>query len=220
MATAYQIQRDLSKRLVLKRQADFKPRYVAGIDSSYIKGGNEIFAAVVVMGLPHLRVVEERSAVRRVDFPYIPGLLAFREGPAVLDAIEKVESPLDVILIDGQGIAHQRGMGIASHIGVLLDMPSVGCAKTKLVGNFDPPEDRPGATSPLIYGGKVVGAVLRTKKGVAPVFVSCGHKIDLEGAVELVMACLKGYRLPEPIRLADNLINRPPTPSPEQPKLF
>ncbi|MCX7950273.1 MAG: endonuclease V, partial [Treponemataceae bacterium] len=146
-------------------------------------------------------------AYERANFPYIPGLLSFREGPVILSAFEELTIRPDVIIFDGQGIAHPRGLGLASHLGILLDIPSIGCAKTALVGTWDEPPDRPGSFSPLIYGGQVVGDVLRTKERVRPVFVSPGHKVGRHAAREIVLACIRGYRLPEPTRQAHLEVN-------------
>jgi deoxyribonuclease V len=182
-------------------------RYVAGADVSYSRGSNTIYAAVVVLSFPDLAVVEETAAVRETAFPYIPGYLTFREGPAVSAAFESLTITPDAVIFDGQGVAHPRGLGIASHMGLLLDTPSVGCAKSVLVGTYAEPAHERGSESPLLKGGRQVGVALRTRAGVAPVFVSIGHRINLQAAIELVLACAPKYRLPEPVRHAHRLSN-------------
>jgi deoxyribonuclease V len=177
-------------------------RTVAGIDASYKDVSR---AAVVVLALPSLEVVEQVEAIRETTFPYVPGLLSFREVPAVLDALAKLTVPPDVLMCDGQGYAHPRRLGLASHLGVYLNRPSVGCAKSRLIGRYEEPGPNSGDRSPLVDHGEVIGVVLRTKPHTNPLFVSVGHLLDLETAVELVLRCLRGYRLPEPTRLADKL---------------
>jgi deoxyribonuclease V len=177
-------------------------RIVVGVDASYKDVAR---AAVVALSFPALEVVETAVAVRAIPFPYVPGLLSFREAPAVLDALAKLRARPDVLIFDGQGLAHPRRLGLASHLGVYLDLPSVGCAKSRLVGRYDEPGPNMGDRAPLVDHGEVVGVALRTKPRTNPLFVSVGHKIDLETAVALVLACLRGYRLPEPTRLADRL---------------
>jgi deoxyribonuclease V len=175
---------------------------VAGADASYAKGSNVIFAAVVVLSYPDLTVVERVRARTTTTFPYIPGLLTFREGPGLLEAFAQVRSDPDVIFFDGQGIAHPRGLGIASHMGVLLDRPTIGVAKNLLVGSAAEPGTQRGATSPILRDGETIGMAVRTKERVKPVYVSVGHAIDLALAVDLVLATDRGYRLPEPTRQA------------------
>jgi deoxyribonuclease V len=177
-------------------------RIVAGVDASYKDVAR---AAVVALSFPALEVLETAVAVRAIPFPYVPGLLSFREAPAVLDALAKLRARPDVLIFDGQGLAHPRRLGLASHLGVYLDLPSVGCAKSRLVGRYEEPGPATGDRAPLVDRGEVVGVALRTKPRTKPLFVSVGHKIDLETAVALVLACLRGYRLPEPTRLADRL---------------
>ena len=180
---------------------------IAGVDVSYDKGSDVLYAAVVVLRVPDLQGLEVASSVAWAAFPYIPGLLSFRESPAVLQAWSKLTLKPDCVICDGQGLAHPRRFGIACHLGLLLDTPSIGCAKSLLVGEYKPPGPKRGAFEYLSHRGEVVGAVLRTKEGVEPVFVSQGHKISLEKAVEVVLACSTRYRLPEPTRQADLLVN-------------
>jgi len=180
---------------------------VAGADVSYSRTTDRYFAAVIVMRYPDMEVVEESTASGSSSFPYIPGLLTFREGPITLEAFRKLKHKPDVLIFDGQGVAHPRGFGIASHMGVLLGIPSVGCAKSVLVGDYKEPAKRRGSSSPLVYKGAEVGRALRTRDGVKPVYVSAGHMVDLSFACELVLKCSKGYRLPEPTRKAHILVN-------------
>jgi deoxyribonuclease V len=174
---------------------------------SYDKGSDWLFAAIVVLRLANLQVIGSASAVAQVPFPYIPGLLSFRECPAVLQAWDKLMVRPDCIMCDGQGIAHPRRLGIASHLGLWLDIPSIGCAKSLLVGTYREPGPTRGSIEPLIHRKEHVGAILRTKNNVSPVFVSQGHKITLQKAVELVLASCTKYRLPEPTRQAHLLVN-------------
>ena len=179
----------------------FAVRTVAACDASYLPGSDRVFAAVVVCSYPDLEVRERRTARGRSTFPYVPGLLTFREGPILLRALRRLRRRPDVLLVDGQGIAHPRGMGLAAHVGILLDLPSVGCAKSLLAGEHAPVGRHRGAWSPLRLGGEVVGAVVRTREGVRPVVVSPGHRMDVETAVAVVLGCSRGYRIPEPLRL-------------------
>lgn len=175
---------------------------IAGIDASYKDEG---FAVIVVMTFPALEVIEQATATRESVFPYVPGLLSFREAPVVLDAYAKLTRKPDLLLCDGQGIAHPRRLGLASHLGVYLDMPSVGCAKSRLTGRYEEPGPQMGDRSPLTSRNETIGMVVRSKPRTNPLFVSIGNKIDLPTAVDVVLACLRGYRLPEPTRLADKL---------------
>lgn len=205
---AAEIQRELRAKITITPIDISKVNYVAGADVSFSKYSDDIYAAVVVLNYPELKVIERKTAIAKATFPYIPGFLTFREGPALAAAFEKVETEPDVIIFDGQGVAHPRGFGIASHMGVLLDKPSVGCAKSLLVGRYDEPDERRGSTSPLLdKSGKTIGVVLRTRENVSPVFVSVGNKIDLFGSVEVVLSCAPRYRLPEPTRKAHDLSN-------------
>jgi deoxyribonuclease V len=180
---------------------------IAGADVSYNRFSTTFFASVVVLRFDDCSVVETQGAVSEVTFPYVPGLLSFREAPVLLEAFAKVQAEPDVIMLDGQGIAHPRRLGLASHIGLWLDRPCVGCAKSRLTGHFKEPGKKAGSLAPLIAGGEVVGDVVRTKDGVQPVFVSPGHRIDLPSAVRLVLATCRGYRIPEPTRQAHLHVN-------------
>jgi deoxyribonuclease V len=179
---------------------------VAGIDVS-IKHGLAR-AAVAVLALPSLELVELRQAEGRVEFPYIPGLLSFREAPVILEALANLHTTPDVLIFDGQGCAHPRRLGIASHIGILLDHPTIGCAKSRLCGAYQEPDVERGAHTWLLDNDEVIGAVLRTRARVKPVFVSIGHKVSLPGALEIIQRCCSRYRLPEPTRRAHNLALR------------
>ena len=205
--TAVARQLELRDRLVLKG-GPRRVRLVAGADLSYDRGSDRFFAAVVVCRLPDLAVVETATARGTSPFPYIPGLLSFREGPLLLRAFRRLRAQPDLVLFDGHGIAHMRGFGIACHIGLLLDLPSVGCAKTRLVGTHAQPGRAVGAEAPLRHDGRRVGTVLRTRAGAKPVFVSCGHRIGLKAAVRWTLSACRGYRLPEPTRQAHLLANR------------
>jgi deoxyribonuclease V len=158
--------------------------------------------AVVVLRFPELAVVESTVAEERVEFPYVPGFLSFREAPLLLAAWERLSLTPDLVVVDAQGIAHPRRLGLASHLGLFLDVPTIGCAKSVLCGRHGDPGEEPGASAFLLDNGEVIGAALRTKRGTKPVYVSIGHKVDLEAALRWVMACCHGYRLPEPTRLA------------------
>lgn len=180
---------------------------VAGADASYAKGSNEIYAVVVALRYPDLTVIERVSASAETPFPYIPGLLTFREGPALIEAFRRLRSEPDIIFFDGQGIAHPRGLGIASHMGVLLDRPTVGVAKSLLVGTATEPGAARGSASPLLRDGETIGMAVRTKEKTKPVYVSVGHRIALMPAVDLVLATARGFRLPEPTRQAHLFAN-------------
>jgi len=178
-------------------------RTVAGVDVSYTDISR---AAVVLLSYPDLQLLDQATAVRATAFPYIPGLLSFRELPAALDALAKLRVPPDLLIADGQGIAHPRRFGVASHLGVLTGIPTIGCAKSRLTGRYVDPGPLPGDASPLLAGqDEVIGTVVRSKLRTRPLFISIGHKIDLTTALSLVLRCLRGYRLPEPTRLADKL---------------
>lgn len=178
---------------------------VAGVDVGFPGGGALARAAVAVLAFPGLQAVEQAVAQCPVEFPYVPGLLSFRELPAVLAALSRLTAVPDVLLVDGQGLAHPRRFGIACHLGVLTGLPAIGVAKTRLIGEHPAVPDRRGAWVPLRHRGEVVGAVLRTRVGVKPLYVSVGHRLGLPRAVELVMACTTRYRLPQTTRAAHAL---------------
>jgi deoxyribonuclease V len=176
---------------------------VAGIDVG-IKG-DMACAAVVVLNFPGLDITAQSTATRRVTCPYIPGLLSFREGPVILDAFDRLEHKPDLLIFDGQGIAHPSRLGIASHIGLLSDLPSIGCAKSRLCGQYQEPGVELGSHVLLMDHGEAIGAIVRTRTNVKPVFVSIGHRVDLKTSIDIVLRCCKGYRLPETTRLAHRL---------------
>jgi deoxyribonuclease V len=201
-AGAVSVQEELRGRVKVRPLALGGLRHVAGSDLAVSKRLGRLVAAVVVMTFPGLKVVETRVRAGKLVFPYIPGLLSFREIPTLIRCIEAVRTPFDVMLCDAQGIAHPRGLGLASHLGILIDRPTVGCAKSRLVGEHDDPGPRRGDFARLTYGGRNVGSVLRTREGVKPIFVSPGHLVDHPSSRRVAMACLTRYRLPEPTRLA------------------
>jgi deoxyribonuclease V len=181
---------------------------IAGADVSYNRFSTTFYASVVVLRADDGRIVETQGAIGEVTFPYVPGLLSFREAPVLLEAFAKVKAEPDAVMFDGQGIAHPRRLGLAAHVGLWLERPCVGCAKSKLWGRYEEPGVKAGSVSPLkAPGGEVVGDVVRTKDKVQPVFVSAGHRIDLPSAVRLVLATCRGYRLPEPTRQAHLHVN-------------
>ncbi len=182
-------------------------RTVAGVDCGFPRrdDGEMARAAAVLLGFPALEPLADALVEAPVQYPYIPGLLSFREAPAILGALDRLPRLPDLILADGHGRAHPRRFGIACHLGLLVDRPAIGCAKSPLVGHYEEPGDEVGAWSPVVHGGQTIGAALRTRRGVKPVFVSIGHRVSLETAIRLTLACCRGLRLPEPTRLADQL---------------
>ena len=178
------------------------PARVAGADVAYSATRRHLFAAAALIALPSLEVLEVSRAERAEQFPYVPGLFAFRELPALLEAIAGLAARPDVVLFDAHGVAHPRRFGLASHAGLWLQVPTIGCAKCVLAGRFRMPADERGAVTPLAIDGEQVGAAVRTRPGTMPVFVSPGHRIDVESAVRVVMAATGRYRTPEPLRAA------------------
>jgi deoxyribonuclease V len=198
------IQSQLAGEIVL--HDDFGPiGRVAGVDVGFEDNGGTTRAAVAVLAYPSLQLETATLARTPTLFPYVPGLLSFREAPAVLEAMKQLDVLPDLLLCDGQGIAHPRRLGIASHLGLLLDIPSIGVAKSRLIGTHGEVPDLRGAWVPLKDGSETIGAVLRTRKGVKPLFISPGHRIGLESAIAWVMACVTRYRLPETTRWAHRL---------------
>jgi deoxyribonuclease V len=213
---AIALQRELAGRVVTAPPLT-ECRLVAGADVSYNRFSSTFYAGVVVVRLDDFAVVERRAAVMEVTFPYIPGLLSFREAPVLLKALAHVESEPDLVLCDGQGIAHPRRLGLASHVGLWLDRPCGGCAKSKLTGRYTEPAGAPGSCSPLTDRGAVIGSAVRTKARTQPVFVSPGHRIDLDSSVRWVLAVCRRHRLPEPTRLAHLYVNEVRTAAPTHP---
>jgi len=203
---ARQIQLDLSSRLIFKN-AELNPKLVAGVDVSVSRFSRSGRAAVVLINFHTLELIETATAEGEISFPYVPGLLSFREAPLIIQAFSKLCHKPDIVIVDGQGIAHPRRFGIASHLGLLLDIPTIGCAKSRLTGSHNEVPDRIGAFSYLFDDEEIVGAVVRTRRGVKPLYISIGHKIDLLTAVSYVLNCCRGLRLPEPTRLAHLLAN-------------
>jgi len=204
---AIEIQRRLASQvrfIAIKK----KPKIIAGLDCAFSHDGKRIFAAAVVIDTSDFSIIETTTASRKVGFPYIPGLLSFREAPACIDAIEKLKNTPDVFIVDGQGIAHPRRLGIASHIGLLIDKPTIGCAKSRLIGTFEEPGSKKGSHNPLMDSGEEIGAILRTRTDVKPVYVSVGHNCSLDDAISIVLGCTTKYRLPEPSRLAHQFVGR------------
>ena len=201
VAEAKEIQRNLAASVVSRNQIDV-PGLIAGADISGEDADGTVRAAVVVLRYPEIAVVDSSVVTLRPGFPYVPGLLSFREVPLLLAACEAITAVPDVLIADAQGIAHPRRLGLASHLGLFLDVPTIGCAKSILCGRHGELGEEPGDHAPLVDGGEVIGAALRTKKGVKPVYVSIGHEVDLDSAMRWVLACCRGYRLPEPTRLA------------------
>ena len=199
------LQEELSRKVLIEPLKD-EPQVVGGVDVSY--RGKWGLGVLILMRWPELEVIQERFKIGEVYFPYIPCFLSFREVPLLEPLFEGLDLLPEVLFVDGQGIAHPRRFGLASHLGVLLGLRTIGCAKRPLLGKAEEPEDRKGAFSLLRYENDVVGALLRTKKGVKPLCVSPGHKMDLEGSIHLVLKATRGFRIPEPLRRAHLLSRR------------
>ncbi len=202
---AIALQKELASRVqVVKPPGEL--RFIAGLDAAFSADGQRCLAAVVLWDVRACCVVEQHTAAGKLTFPYIPGLLSFREAPALLAVLRKLKRAPDALMCDGQGIAHPRRLGIASHVGIICDLPTIGCAKSRLCGEHTEPSQTRGSSVPLMDGTDQIGEVLRTQDGVKPLYVSVGHRCDLAGARQLVLACAVRYRLPEPTRLADRLV--------------
>jgi len=202
---AIRLQESLRERVELQdRFGDI--RYIAGADMAFDPETGIAFAGVIVYRFPDLVEVERRMARRKLRFPYVPGLLSFRESPVLLAAFARLRREPDLILIDGHGLAHPRRFGLACHIGILLDKPTIGCAKSLLVGEHSEPGEKAGSTTPLMLDGERVGVVLRTRDGVHPIYVTTGHRVALDSAVRLVKQCVDGLRIPKPTRDADHYV--------------
>ena len=216
---AKQLQRDLANQVSRKNEVT-EPRLIAGSDISAPDSSGIAHAAVVILKYPGLELVEVQVVDGKPSFPYVPGLLSFREAPLLLSAFKSLSNEPDILLVDGQGIAHPRRFGIASHLGLILDIPAIGCAKSRLCGQQKPlANKKAGSYAELIDNNEVIGAALVTKSSSTPIYVSIGHKVDLPAALFWVMECCDGYRLPKPCRLAHlaaggkYLTSKPPTPS-------
>lgn len=206
-AAAIRLQKRLAAE-VREEPLQCRPNLVAGGDVSFTLDGRNLIAGWVLWDIRRKAVIETVIDIRPVTFPYVPGLLSFREAPALLAAARKLKTEPDVLLLDGQGLAHPWRFGLASHIGLLMDRPTAGCAKSRLCGSHQEPGPRRGASRRLIHNGEVIGRVLRTRDRVNPVYVSIGHAITLDDAVRLTLRCCEKYRLPEPTRLAHQLVTR------------
>ncbi|MBW1992424.1 MAG: endonuclease V, partial [Deltaproteobacteria bacterium] len=184
------------------------PRLVAGVDAAYDRAERIIYGAAVLYSYPDLEFLEEAGAKEACSFPYIPGLLSFREAPVLAAALARLNRTPEVVLVDGQGIAHPRGLGLASHLGLLLDLPTIGVAKSRLVGEGREPDYPAGSASPLYWEGETVGWIVRTRDGVRPLYISPGHRLTLAECRDLTLGCVRRYRLPLPLRQADILSRR------------
>jgi len=205
-AQARLLQTDLAKQVRPLPFSPPKPMLAAGLDCAFSKDGKTVIAAVVVLRIPDFELIEIAHATMKTKFPYIPGLLSFREIPACIAAIEKLTCLPDIFLVDGQGIAHPRRLGIAAHLGIILNLPTIGCAKSRLIGEYKEPRHAKGSFSNLYDKEELIGAVLRTRKNVKPLFVSIGNLIILEDAIKTVLAATTNFRLPEPARLAHQTV--------------
>lgn len=202
---AIELQKQLAYEVVAEDRIDAPVRTVAGIDLGYDAKNDTSRAVVVVLSFPQLELIESAEALLPIQFPYVPGLLSFRETPVAVKALEKLTVTPDLILCDGQGLAHPRKFGIACHIGLITNVPTLGVAKSLLVGKFETLGETRGSTAPLMYKNEQVGTALRTKDKTQPVYVSAGHRISLATATEYVLQCAPKYRLPETTRLADKM---------------
>jgi deoxyribonuclease V len=200
-ARAREIQSGLAPH-ISREGTVINPHFIAGVDISVNRWAKTGTAAAVVLSYPGLELVEVQVVTDTLGFPYVPGLLTFREAPLVLAAFAKLEITPDLVIVDGQGIAHPRRIGLASHLGLYLGIPTIGCAKSRLCGEFEGPAEEHGSFTELKDNGEVIGAAVRTRSGVKPVFVSIGHMICLEDSIRWVLACCRGYRVPQPTRLA------------------
>jgi deoxyribonuclease V len=203
---AVRLQEALRNRVVTRGAAK-TIRWIVGVDVAYSRKKSTAKAAAVVCRLPNLDVVEERVALGKIEFPYIPGLLSFREAPIALEALSGLSHPIDCLLVDGHGLSHPRRFGLGCHLGLWVNRPTIGCAKSKLFGNVaSPPGEQKGCSEPVKDElGHVIGAAVTTRDGCAPLYVSVGHKVSLERAVEIVLACCLATKHPEPLRIADRL---------------
>lgn len=202
---AFEIQSKLLEKVILRFDSR-RIRSVAGADIALDLKSGEGIGGVIVYTFPDLEEVERVSGHVKLSFPYVPGLLAFREAPVLIEVFKKLKNEPDLVIFDGQGRAHPRRMGIATHLGIILDKPSIGCAKSRLIGEYEEPKNSFGDYSALMDRGDRIGAVLRTRKNVKPIFISPGHRMDLEKSIEMIKACCDGYRIPKPTREADHFV--------------
>lgn len=204
---AVKLQQELSLKMIREDQLA-EVNYIAGVDVAYSEHSDKLIAAIVILEASSLHIIESVVVEDTVHFPYIPGLFSFREIPPLLKAFKQIKTAPQLIVCDGQGMAHPRRFGLASHLGVLFDIPAIGCGKTKLLGEFQDPGRTRGSSSPLVDHGEVIGAVLRTQDHIKPIFVSIGHRISLATACEWILKLSPKYRLPETTRQADQLVNK------------
>src|SRR6266571_7572454 len=218
---AIALQHQLAKQIILQDHVG-EVKHVAGVDMAINEVSGMARAAVVLLSYPALEIVERHVYEEPVRMPYVPGLLSFRELPCILGAFDLLKQQPELVMVDGQGIAHPRRLGIASHLGLWLDLPTIGCAKSILIGHHDPLSEEVGSWVPLEADREVIGAVLRTRAQVKPMIISLGHRISLETSLRYVLACSRGYRLPEPTRQADKLSkdNAWQEPQQQQPTLW
>jgi Deoxyinosine 3''endonuclease (endonuclease V) len=198
---AITIQLALAPKIITDNRLKSPPNLILGLDVS-VNRNSEAVAAAVILSYPGLEVIEKAVLKSKVSFPYVPGLLSFREIPITLQICEKLNLQPDLVMVDGQGMAHPRRIGLASHLGLLLNIPTIGCAKSRLCGEYEEPEDAIGSFNFVRDKGDIIGAALRTRSGSKPLIISIGHQIDLPSAINWVLKCGKGYRLPEPTRMA------------------
>lgn len=201
---AIEVQKKIRKKLILKDSFSRKINVIAGVDQAFL--GDEVISAMVACDYSTMEIVKRDYTVSRANFPYVPGFLSFREGPPIIKTFNKFGKKPDVLLIDGNGILHPRGIGLASHVGVLIDVPTIGIAKNLLCGRFKEPK-RVGDHSPIIYENKTVGHAYKSKKGCKLIFVSPGHKMSLETSLKIIKNCLRNHKIPEPLFLAHKFAN-------------
>ncbi len=201
------LQNELTKRVIREDRLEEPVRFVAGVDMAINENNNKARAAVVLLSYPEMEVVERHIYEEPIRMPYVPGLLSFREAPCVLGAFQQLRQRPQLVMVDGAGIAHPRRIGIASHLGLWLDLPTIGCAKSILTGSYNTAKlgEEAGSWEPLIVRGETIGAAVRTRTRVNPMIISLGHLISLETSIKYVLNCARGYRLPEPTRQADKL---------------
>lgn len=199
---AKEIQTELASKVIITPLKK-TPRLIAGVDTAF--EGDIAVSAACLFTYPELQLISTSTAKAKAPIPYVPGFLSFREGDAVKKALKGLNKKPDLIIFDGQGIAHPRGLGIASHIGVELNIPTIGCAKSRLVGQFDEPAAEKGNFTDLIYKGKKIGAVVRSRTNVRPLFISPGHLVSIKDSIKIILNCSTKYRLPEPVRMADKM---------------
>jgi deoxyribonuclease V len=202
---AIKIQESLRSKVLISPLSDKNINLIAGVDVGLPRGRNFARAAIAILSYPMMELIEQATAELPVTFPYIPGMLSFRELPVILAALEQLQNHPDVYIVDGHGYAHPRRFGLACHLGIWLDQPTIGCGKSILVGDSMELKNAAGSLAPLRDGEETIGAALRTRKGIKPVYVSVGHRVDIQSAIQITLRCGRGFRLPEPIRWAHRL---------------